>query len=131
MKTSKELAQDYLKNLSERNLDQLTNMFSENVDWYIPGDADKAPWLGRLTTRDKVKSFYEMLWANTEPVSANVYELMANDKTAVITGEFTTKMLQTGKMLNSLFCIQMNFESEKIVWYRLLEDSLAVAEALS
>lgn len=48
----------------------------------------------------------------------------------MITGEFVTKMLETGHIVESLFCIQMRIQNNKITRYRLLEDSLAVSKAL-
>ncbi|WP_183084531.1 hypothetical protein [Chryseobacterium sp. 7] len=48
----------------------------------------------------------------------------------MITGEFVTKMLETGHIAESLFCIQIRIQNNKIIRYRLLEDSLAVSKAL-
>lgn len=33
-----ETIQQFLQFLSERNLTELTSLFSDTVDWYIPGD---------------------------------------------------------------------------------------------
>lgn len=122
--------QDFLKYLAERNLMELTQLFAETVDWYIPGDESKAPWLGKRNTQQAVSDFYSLLWENTEPVSANIDNIFTDTENAVITGEFSTKMLQTNNVVNSLFCIQMRVQNGKIVWYRLLEDSFAVSVSL-
>ncbi len=103
--------QNFLKLLTNRNLDELTNLFSENIDWYIPGDQEKAKWLGRRKTKQDVKEFYQLLWQNTEPVSATIDKILTDDTTAVITGEFSTKMLQTNNIVDSIFCIQLTFEN--------------------
>src|SRR5690554_3170836 len=125
------IIQDFLKYLSERNLAELTNLFSETVDWYIPGDESKAGWLGTRNNRQEVSDFFELLWKNTEPVFANIDNIFVDKENAVITGEFSTKMLKTNKIVNSLFCIQIHIQDNKTVRYRLLEDSFAVSKSLS
>lgn len=126
-----ETIQQFLLFLSERNLTELTGLFSDTVDWYIPGDEQKAPWLGVRNNKQEISSFFELLWKNTEPVSARIDHIFNDDENAVITGEFVTKMLETGNIAESLFCIQMRIQNDKIIRYRLLEDSLAVSKALN
>ncbi len=123
--------QAFFKHLSERNLEELTKLFSEKVDWYIPGDETKAPWLGTRRSRHEVGDFYELLWKSTQPVSISVDKILMDDDTAIISGEFSTKMLQTNKVVTSLFFIQLTVEDNLITRYRLLEDSLAVAISLT
>jgi ketosteroid isomerase-like protein len=125
-----ETTQQFLQFLSERNLAELTNLFSDTVDWYIPGNEQKAPWLGIRNNKQEVSDFFELLWKNTEPVSAKIDHIFNDAENAVITGEFATKMLATGNIVESLFCIQMHIQNNKITRYRLLEDSLAVSKAL-
>jgi len=125
------VVKDFLKYLGERNLTELTQLFSETVDWYIPGDETKATWLGIRNTRQEVSDFYELLWKNTQPISANIDNIFADEENAVIVGEFSTKMVKTNNILNSLFCIQMRIQNNKIVRYRLLEDSFKVSKSLT
>lgn len=125
-----EIIQHFLQFLSERNLKELTNLFSDTIDWYIPGDEEKAPWLGIRNNRQEVSDSFELLWKNTEPISAKIERIFNDDENVVITGEFVTKMLATGRIVESLFCIQMRIQNNKITRYRLLEDSLAVSKAL-
>ncbi|MDR6457389.1 ketosteroid isomerase-like protein [Chryseobacterium vietnamense] len=127
---TQETVQQFLHFLSGRNLTELINLFSDTVDWYIPGDEQKAPWLGVRNNKQEISGFFELLWKNTEPVSAKIDHIFNDDENAVITGEFVTKMLATGHIVESLFCIQMRIQNNKIIRYRLLEDSLAVSKAL-
>jgi uncharacterized protein len=123
--------QTFFKHLSERNLKDLADLFSDNIDWYIPGDETKAPWLGRRGTRQEVSEFYELLWKNTEPISVEIENVFIDNDKAIIAGEFSTRMLQTGKIVDSLFFIQITIKDNLIIKYRLLEDSLAVAKSLT
>ncbi|WP_454046204.1 nuclear transport factor 2 family protein [Chryseobacterium sp. Marseille-Q8038] len=125
-----ETIQHFLQFLSERKLTELTNLFSDTIDWYIPGDEQKAAWLGVRNNKQEVCDFFELLWRNTEPVSAKIDHIFNDDENVVMTGEFVTKMLETDHIVESLFCIQMRIQNDKIIRYRLLEDSLAVSKAL-
>ncbi len=106
-------------------------MFSEKIDWYIPGDKEKASWLGRRKNRQEVEEFYELLWKNTSPLSATIENILFDGNTAVIIGEFSTKMLLTDNTVHSLFCIQITVENNLIVRYRLIEDSYAVSVSMT
>ena len=110
-----ETIQQFLQFLSERNLTELTSLFSDTVDWYIPGDKQKAPWLGVRNNKQEISDFFELLWKSTEPVSARIDHIFNDDENAVITGEFVTKMLETGNITESLFCIQMRIQNNKII----------------
>jgi len=128
---TKNIVQHFLQLMAKRKLVELTNLFSEKIDWYIPGNIEKALWLGRRNSKEEVKEFYELLWKNTVPVSAQIDKIFVDANNAIITGEFSTKMVQTNKIVDSLFCIQITFENDLIVKYRLLEDSHAVSVALT
>lgn len=125
------LVQQFFKHLTSRDLPQLLSLFAEQVDWYIPGDADAAPWLGRRNNRAQVEDFYQLLWKNTQPLTADVELLLTNENSAVITGTFSTKMLATNKVVNSPFSIQITFTDGLITRYVLMEDSYAVHVAMS
>lgn len=120
----------YLQALVERNPEGITALFADKVDWFIPGNQVLAPWLGRRETKQDISAFYSLLWNATEPVSAQVDHIIADNDFAVIVGEFSTRMLATGKIVDSIFSIHITVKDNLIVRYRLQEDSLAVAEAL-
>jgi len=125
------IIQSFLENLTNRNSEKLCNLFDKNVDWLIPGNEKRASWLGKRKNGEQIKNFFEELWKNTEPVNATINNILNNENVAIISGEFTTKMLKTNKVVSSLFFIELTVENEKIVKYRLLEDSFAVSEALT
>ncbi len=128
---TKSIVQLFLQFLTERNIEGIVGLFSENIDWYIPGDKKKASWLGRRKDRWEVEEFYELLWKNTTPISATIDNILFDGNTAVITGDCSTKMIRTDNILDSLFCIQITVENNLIVRYRLIEDSYAVSVSLT
>ena len=121
----------FFKHLSERNLTELTKLFSETIDWNVPGDKNKAPWLGKRRSRGEVSEFYELLWKNTEPISVTVENILTDKDVIIISGDFSTKMLQTNRIVDSPFFIQITIKDGLIIKYRLLEDSLEVAKSLT
>ena len=126
-----QLVQSFFTCLTERDLGKLLTLFDEEIDWYIPGNESAVPWTGRRNNLEEVKYFFQLLWQNTEPISAKVDHMVIDGSDSIITGEFSTKMLSTGKIVNSLFCIQITFKEGLITRYRLLEDSYAVSIAMS
>lgn len=127
---TQQIVQQFMQYLTTRDLDKLTALFSENVDWYIPGDENAAPWTGRRHTRQDIKTFYELLWSQTVPVSAKIDIMMVEDNRAIVAGEFSTQMLSTDRVVDSLFSIWISVEDHLITRYRLLEDSYAVSQSL-
>jgi ketosteroid isomerase-like protein len=126
-----DLIKRFIQLLTQRDLENLSELFAETVDWYIPGNEAVAPWTGKRKSRQEAKEFFRLLWQNTEPLSATIDKIFIDGNDAVISGEFSTRMLQTGHVVDSLFFIQIKAEDEVIVRYRLLEDSFAVVRALT
>lgn len=123
--------QNYLGALAQRDLEKLLTFFPENVDWFIPGNEEMAPWLGKKSTKKEIKTFFELLWPNTEPLDAKIDSILTEDNHAVVTGEFSSRMTRTGKIYETLFSISLTLKDNQIVRYRFLEDSYALVEALS
>lgn len=121
--------QNYLGALGQRDLEKVLSFFSENVDWLVPGNENAAPWLGKRSTKKEIKSFFELLWANTEPLSAKIDCIFTEGNQAAVIGEFSSRMTKTGKIYDSPFSIYFTLENDLIVRYRLLEDSHTLIEA--
>lgn len=126
-----EITHDFIEHLIKRDLNNLTALFSERVDWFIPGDNTKASWVGQRSTNMEVEDFFKILWRNTEPLSAQIYDVLFNEKSAIIAGEFSTRMLSTNKVANSIFFIHITEKDGLISRYRLLEDSFSVSQSLT
>jgi ketosteroid isomerase-like protein len=119
------------QSLTNRDLDSILPLFADIVDWYIPGNQEVAPWVGRRNTKAEIAEFFRLLWRNTEPVSAIVEHILVEDDFGIVTGEFSTRMLRTGKIVESLFSIHITVSHNKIIRYRLQEDSYAVMVAMA
>ncbi len=127
---TRELVENFVEALLQRNLEKIVSLFSDKVDWYIPGPEALAPWLGKRNSRKQVEDFFRQLWQQTEPISGKLDPIFAEDTFAVITGSFSVRMLQTHKIFESLFFIQIAVENGLIVRYRLLEEGYGLSIAL-
>jgi uncharacterized protein len=121
----------FLAALAAGTPEQIAALFADQVDWYIPGNQVLAPWLGQRQTRGEVAAFFRLLRANVEPLRADVHQILVDGEAAIVAGEFASRMLATGKVVESLFFIQLTVQRGQIARYRLLEDSYAVVEALT
>jgi len=130
MNSVKKITDEFLDYLGKRDLNKLINLFSEYIEWEIPGNVEKADWLGKRNSKNEIKKNFKMLWCATEPLSVRINKIFIEDDEAVITGAFSTKMLKTNKRVDSIFFIHMMIKDQKIIKYTLLEDSYAVSEAL-
>lgn len=126
-----DITHDFIAHLTKRDINNLTDLFLDTVDWFIPGDSSRAPWVGQRFTKNQVEDFFNVLWKNTEPLSAHIYEILFNEQSAIIAGEFSTRMLSTNKVVNSIFFIHITEKNGYICRYRLLEDSFCVSESLT
>lgn len=129
-KQTKEIVVKFCKAMADRDLEVLLGCFSKIVDWDIPGNEQLAPWLGKRTNIEEIKTFFELLWLHTKPLFVQIAHILDDGGFAIITGEFSTRMLKTGKIVNSVFSIHLTIKAGLIIKYRLQEDSFAVAMAL-
>lgn len=120
----------YYSALGARNIEMIMKLFPDKLDWYVPGNESSAPWLGYRKTNDHVREFFELLWQNTEPVSAVINHIATDQNVVLSSGSFETLMLKTGKNFKSLFFTEITIADGLIVKYILLEDTFGLMRAL-
>nr|WP_067058088.1 nuclear transport factor 2 family protein [Mucilaginibacter sp. L294] len=126
----RETSVKYFTALSERDLEKVIVLFADELDWFIPGNKTIAPWLGQRKTRSEVEDFFRLLWQKTEAISGVINHMATDDNVVIISGSFKTRMLDTGKIFDSLFFAEITVVDGLIVKYRLLEDSFGLVQAL-
>jgi ketosteroid isomerase-like protein len=112
-------------------LAQVLDLFAEDVDWDIPGDLDAVPWIGPRHSREGVGTFYRELAARLAPERFEVQRILADDDTAVALGGLASRVKATGRLIETPFAFVLTVRDGRIVRYRMLEDSHAVAVAAS
>ena len=123
--------QQFFQALAARDLGGIGGLLAEEVDWEVPGNQELAPWLGKRRTRQDVLASLDLLWQRAQPVRGEMEHLLVEGDFAVVTGEFASRMLPTGKLYESLFSAHFTVVDGLIVRYRLQEDSYGLVVALS
>ena len=51
MDSTQSIVQQFLQYVSQQDLTKLLPLFSDTVDWHVPGDEASVSWLGRRNNR--------------------------------------------------------------------------------
>lgn len=109
---------------------ELAEHFHEDVDWFIAGNTEVVPWIGRKVGRAGVAEFYQQLRDLTKPIEFVIQRTFVDGSDAVVLGRLTTEVSSTGKRIDSEFAFDIEVTDGLISRYHMLEDSWAVAGAL-
>ncbi|MFF0153724.1 nuclear transport factor 2 family protein [Micromonospora sp. NPDC005203] len=110
--------------------DGIAMLFSDPVDWDVPG-SPSIPWTGRRSRRADVADYLRTLGANIVP-EQNVDEIEAvlyDGEHAVMLGRFGRVARTTGRRYEMAVAMHFQVSGDKIVKFRLYEDSFQVAAA--
>jgi ketosteroid isomerase-like protein len=108
----------------------IASLFSEDVDWLVPGD-ERIAWIGRKLGRSGVADFVRDLRRLTTPIRVTVRTLVSEGENAVALLDLETRVNSTGKVIRTEAAFAFTVRDDLIVRLRLFEDSYAVAQALS
>ncbi|HGM8383677.1 TPA: nuclear transport factor 2 family protein [Pseudomonas aeruginosa] len=109
----------------------ILELFADEVDWDIPGNLEAVPWIGPRRDREAVGAFYRELAARLAPERFEVQKILADNEVAVALGELASRVSATDRLIESPFAFVLTIRDGRIVRYRMLEDSHAVATAVS
>ena len=107
----------------------ISALFSEDVDWHVAGDVDAVSWIGRKTGRKGVAEFYQAIRDLIVSERFEVTEILVQGNRAIALGELESRVKSTGKLIVSEFAFDLTFRDGLIVRFRMFEDSFAVARA--
>ena len=107
----------------------IASLFRDEVKFEIAGDAGALPWIGRWAGHSAVSDFIAGTRRLLEIVRFDVHGILGNEAQAVIFGDLASKVIATGKMIESSFAIILTVSEGKISRFQMLEDSFAVSRA--
>ncbi|GKW14131.1 hypothetical protein BSK71_06845 [Pectobacterium actinidiae] len=110
-------------------VERIAELVSEQVDWFVAGDTSIVPWIGRKIGKAGAAEFYTQIKEQIASESFEVHEILTRGNRVVVLGELASRILRTGKLIESEFCFDFTVENGEIVRFRLFEDSFAVAKA--
>ncbi|CAH0241835.1 nuclear transport factor 2 family protein [Pseudomonas carnis] len=110
-------------------VEKIAELVSEKVDWFVAGDTQVVPWIGRKVGKAGAAAFYAQIREQIESEAFEVHEVLAQGNRVVALGVLASRVIRTGKMIKSEFCFDFTVEQGEITRFRLFEDSFAVAQA--
>jgi len=108
---------------------KIAELVSEEVDWFVAGDTDTVPWIGRKIGKAGAAEFYSQIREHIASEAFTVRDILAEGQRVVVIGELASRVLRTGKLIETEFCFDFTVEHGEITRFRMFEDSFAVAKA--
>ncbi len=110
--------------------EQMAAHFDEDVDWFIPGDLEVVPWIGRKRGRTGVAEFYRQLGEHVVPERFEIRSIIADGEQCVVLGDLVTLVRATGRRIESEFAFDIEVRDGLLTRYHMFEDTWAVARAV-
>ena len=112
-----------------KDVNYIAELVSDDVDWFIAGDEDIVPWIGRKVGKTGVAEFYSQLRDQITSERFEIRDILSQDNRVVVIGELASRVNRTGKLIETEFVFDFLVENGVISRFRLFEDSLAGAKA--
>lgn len=109
---------------------EITDLFAENVDWDLPGNNEKFPWVGKRKNKREIAEFFRLLSEKVKPEMFNIDFIAINGENATVVGNLASRILQYDKVFNSEFVAIFKVRDGKIIKYHFLEDSYKLNEMM-
>ncbi|MCM3849678.1 nuclear transport factor 2 family protein [Pseudonocardia sp. DR1-2] len=109
--------------------ESLAELFAEDVDFFVAGDTDVVPWIGRKTGRAGVADFWAQIQDRLESEHFVVSDIMSKGDRVVVLGDLRSRLRETGRVISTEFAFDVEVSNGRITRFRMLEDTFAVARA--
>lgn len=127
---AKEVINEFFKRVATaQDTLQIAELVSPNVDWFIAGDTLHVPWIGKKVGRKGAAEFYSQIRAQIRSEQFVIGETLAHDNRVLVTGSLASRVIRTGKLINTEFIFDFTVKEGLITRFRLFEDSYAVSQA--
>ncbi|MEU7648825.1 MULTISPECIES: nuclear transport factor 2 family protein [Streptomyces] len=112
------------------DLDRLTAVFADEVDWLL-AENPAVPWIRPRSTAAECAAQFTELMEHTVPedARATVDAFLVDGADAVLTGHVSGTVRATGKSFAGPFALRLTVEDGRITRHHLYENSLSIAEA--
>ncbi|MGW3284268.1 nuclear transport factor 2 family protein [Streptomyces sp. NPDC001002] len=129
---SRTVVEKFLERLGRQDPGGIQEVFSEEIDWHVPG-SDALPWTGRRTRREDVAPYFTTMWPHFAPDRSKVVleRFIVDGGDVVLLAVFTHSVAATGKEFTTPVAMHLAVEDGRIVRMHLYEDTLTVADAFN
>lgn len=108
----------------------LADLFADSVDFDLPGNEEKFPWVGKRNTKKEVEDFFKVLYQNIKSEKFEVEFIAINGENAVAVGQLSSVILKYNKVFSTQFVNIFKVRNGKIVKYHFMEDSFRLNEEM-
>lgn len=124
------LVDEFFRRAASSTPEDISALFSEDIDWNVAGDVATVSWIGRKTGRKGVCDFYQAIRDLIQSERFEVNEVVVQGNRAIALGALESRVKRTGKLIVSEFAFDLTIRDGLIVRFRMFEDSFAVAQAM-
>ena len=126
----KNLIDEFTRRLSLGDADGLSELFSTEIDWFVPG-SKLLPWTGQRFKREDVSGYFKTMWPHFVPgKSESILEsIVISGNEAVVFGRFKHSVASTGRSFETEVALHFTVRNEKIIRMHFYEDTKAVHNA--
>jgi uncharacterized protein len=126
--TPTQVVQHYFDTFFGHDIDKTLECLTEDVLWRVQGAAD-VPTIGTRHGRAEVREWLELFPEHFHPVSFEIQRTFESGDQVVLVGEFTHRIIDTGKEFGSDFAAICTVRDGKLAAYNFLEDSFGLWQA--
>ncbi|MEU5253797.1 nuclear transport factor 2 family protein [Streptomyces longwoodensis] len=128
--SSRTVVEKFLERLGRQDPDGIQELFSQDIDWHVPGSG-ALPWTGRRTRREEIAPYFSTMWQYFAPGESKVVleRFIVDGSDVVLLAVFTHTAAPTGKRFTTPVAMHLTIEDGRIGRMHLYEDTLTVAEA--
>lgn len=129
--STEEIVKGYYDIQFGRKEGNIIDLFADQIDWDLPGNQDKFPWVGRRSNKTQVQAFFTELQENIESEIFDIESIAVNGEYATVVGNLRSKILKYNKSFSTEFVVIFKVVAGKIVKYHFLEDSYKLNQEMT
>jgi ketosteroid isomerase-like protein len=124
-----EVVQLFLERLGKGDVDGITELFADDIDWRAPGTV--LPWAGRRSHRSEVPEFFRVLESACVPAETrvDVEKILVDGEDAVVFGTYHRRFAKNGRNFDTPEAVHIRVVDGRIVRWHLYGDTGLVEDA--
>jgi ketosteroid isomerase-like protein len=128
--TTRAVVNAYFQAAMEKDINALSKLFAEDIDWYI-FTSPYLPWTGKRSKRSELRELFQTLFdAHVEGEDhMDLQHIFVDDQQAAVFINGSRVVKATGKRFTSLLCMRFTVENGSITKYAMYEDSHEIEKA--
>lgn len=119
----------FRRTASAKDVSEIAELVSEEVDWFVAGNVDVVPWIGRKIGKAGAADFYAQIREQISSERFDLKDLLTQGNRVIAIGELASRVKRTGILIESEFVFDFMVQNGVITRFRMFEDSYAVAQA--